>query len=171
MFNPADRYGNPYRDRLLCSGPGLGSRNVRADSARKGQANRNRASARPRCRCLGASATNCQGLVSRFAWLGSMSRMAHRDVRLTRACSARESMLWRATTSFWGVPSDMTPRRGGRVVECTALEMRHGCKPIGGSNPSLSAIVFQWQGLCSGQGCFLRNISALEAVRRHPRSV
>lgn len=31
------------------------------------------------------------------------------------------------------------PRRGGRVVECTALEMRHRCKPIGGSNPSLSA--------------------------------
>src|SRR5205814_6655185 len=29
--------------------------------------------------------------------------------------------------------------RGGRVVECTALEMRHRCKPIGGSNPSLSA--------------------------------
>lgn len=25
------------------------------------------------------------------------------------------------------------------MVECTALEMRHGCKPIGGSNPSLSA--------------------------------
>ena len=34
------------------------------------------------------------------------------------------------------------PRRGGRVVECTALEMRHGCKPIGGSNPPLSAISF-----------------------------
>ena len=30
-------------------------------------------------------------------------------------------------------------RRGGRVVECTALEMRHGRKSIGGSNPSLSA--------------------------------
>ena len=30
--------------------------------------------------------------------------------------------------------------RGGRVVECTALEMRHRCKPIGGSNPSLSAM-------------------------------
>ncbi len=27
------------------------------------------------------------------------------------------------------------------MVECTALEMRHRCKPIGGSNPSLSAIV------------------------------
>jgi hypothetical protein len=27
------------------------------------------------------------------------------------------------------------------VVECTALEMRHRCKPIGGSNPSLSAII------------------------------
>jgi hypothetical protein len=26
------------------------------------------------------------------------------------------------------------------VVDCTALEMRHGCKPIGGSNPPLSAI-------------------------------
>ncbi len=31
------------------------------------------------------------------------------------------------------------PRRGGRAVECTALEMRHGRKSIGGSNPSLSA--------------------------------
>ena len=30
-------------------------------------------------------------------------------------------------------------RRGGRVVECTALEMRHARKGIGGSNPSLSA--------------------------------
>src|SRR2546421_5252722 len=30
-------------------------------------------------------------------------------------------------------------RRGGRVVDRTALEMRHRCKPIGGSNPSLSA--------------------------------
>jgi hypothetical protein len=26
-----------------------------------------------------------------------------------------------------------------RVVECAALEMRHRCKPIGGSNPSLFA--------------------------------
>ncbi len=30
-------------------------------------------------------------------------------------------------------------RRGGRVVERTALEMRHTCKGIGGSNPPLSA--------------------------------
>ena len=30
-------------------------------------------------------------------------------------------------------------RRGGRAVECTALEMRHACKGIGGSNPPLSA--------------------------------
>jgi hypothetical protein len=34
-------------------------------------------------------------------------------------------------------------RRGGRVVECTALEMRHRCKPIGGSNPSLSANIIR----------------------------
>ena len=32
-------------------------------------------------------------------------------------------------------------RRGGRVVECTALEMRHTCKGIVGSNPTLSAIM------------------------------
>jgi hypothetical protein len=31
------------------------------------------------------------------------------------------------------------PRTGGREVECTALEMRHTRKGIGGSNPSLSA--------------------------------
>jgi hypothetical protein len=30
-------------------------------------------------------------------------------------------------------------RRGGRAVECTALEMRHTGNRIGGSNPSLSA--------------------------------
>jgi hypothetical protein len=30
-------------------------------------------------------------------------------------------------------------RRGGRVVECTALEMRRGGNSTGGSNPSLSA--------------------------------
>ena len=30
-------------------------------------------------------------------------------------------------------------RRGGRVVECTALEMRHTGNRIGGSNPPLSA--------------------------------
>jgi hypothetical protein len=29
------------------------------------------------------------------------------------------------------------------VVECTALEMRHRCKPIGGSNPSLSANIIR----------------------------
>ncbi len=38
----------------------------------------------------------------------------------------------------------MTSRRGGRVVECTALEMRHGGNSIGGSNPSLSAITFYY---------------------------
>ncbi len=32
--------------------------------------------------------------------------------------------------------------RGGRVVECTALEMRHTREGIVGSNPTLSAIVF-----------------------------
>ena len=35
--------------------------------------------------------------------------------------------------------SGKASRRGGRVVECTALEMRHRGNSIGGSNPSLSA--------------------------------
>ncbi len=35
------------------------------------------------------------------------------------------------------------PRRGGRAVECTALEMRHTRKSIEGSNPSLSASLAQ----------------------------
>jgi hypothetical protein len=46
------------------------------------------------------------------------------------------------------------------VVECTALEMRHRCKPIGGSNPSLSAILFRAHALrstvplrCAARGC------------------
>ena len=34
----------------------------------------------------------------------------------------------------------MTLRRGGRVVECTALEMRHTREGIVGSNPTLSAM-------------------------------
>jgi hypothetical protein len=38
-------------------------------------------------------------------------------------------------------PSVLTaPRRGGRVVECTALEMRRAWKGTVGSNPTLSAI-------------------------------
>src|ERR1700761_4249653 len=44
----------------------------------------------------------------------------------------------------------MTSRRGGRVVECTALEMRHTRKGIGGSNPSLSAISGQADRDCGG---------------------
>ncbi len=31
-------------------------------------------------------------------------------------------------------------RRGGRAVEGSGLENRQGCKPLEGSNPSLSAI-------------------------------
>ena len=35
--------------------------------------------------------------------------------------------------------SRFDPRRGGRVVECVALEMRSTGNRTGGSNPSLSA--------------------------------
>ena len=46
------------------------------------------------------------------------------------------------------------------MVECTALEMRHRCKPIGGSNPSLSAIRLRVQPLdigCKAQYARLRS--------------
>ena len=36
--------------------------------------------------------------------------------------------------------SDFPVRRGGRAVEGSGLENRQGCKPLEGSNPSLSAI-------------------------------
>jgi hypothetical protein len=40
-------------------------------------------------------------------------------------------------------PTAFAPRRGGRVVECTALEMRHTGNRIGSSNLPLSAITSQ----------------------------
>ena len=53
-------------------------------------------------------------------------------------CLSRRPRLEPCPTTA-GRPPVLAPWRGGRVVECTALEMRHRCKPIGGSNPSLSA--------------------------------
>ena len=53
-----------------------------------------------------------------------------------RACFVTTS---RATKDMRRFPAR---RRGGRVVECTALEMRHTGNRIGGSNPSLSARLF-----------------------------
>ena len=54
----------------------------------------------------------------------------------TRPCSARRLRLHSARRRSSYLTS---LRRGGRVVECTALEMRHTGNRIGGSNPSLSA--------------------------------
>src|SRR4051812_29032800 len=54
------------------------------------------------------------------------------------SCLARHPRLELGPTTGAESPR-FGARRGGRVVECTALEMRHRCKPIGGSNPSLSA--------------------------------
>src|SRR4029079_6194678 len=53
-------------------------------------------------------------------------------------CPARHPRLEHAPTAGRGITRHGA-WRGGRVVECPALEMRHRCKPIGGSNPSLSA--------------------------------
>jgi hypothetical protein len=61
-----------------------------------------------------------------------------RGIVVGAPCLTRRPRLELAPTTG-GFSPDLAPWRGGRVVECTALEMRHRCKPIGGSNPSLSA--------------------------------
>ena len=44
-------------------------------------------------------------------------------------------------------------RTGGRAVEGTALEMRHTCKGIVGSNPTLSAISMDFREVPSTDDC------------------
>ncbi len=72
--------------------------------------------------------------------------------QMRRPCAARQGAdgLLRARRRYAISPpvSTVPPggrlisRRGGRVVECTALEMRRGGNSTGGSNPSLSATFF-----------------------------
>src|SRR5207244_12022458 len=58
------------------------------------------------------------------------------------------------------------PRRGGRVVDCTALEMRHTGNRIGGSNPSLSATTKKFAQLRYFFASLIRSTFAV--ARRHP---
>lgn len=51
-------------------------------------------------------------------------------------CACARASVFRAPDQRIG----SVPRRGGRVVDRAALEMRSTCKRTGGSNPSLSAI-------------------------------
>ena len=55
----------------------------------------------------------------------------------SRLCVAGVEAVRSASSSFSAKRESL--RRGGRAVECTALEMRHARKGIGGSNPPLSA--------------------------------
>jgi hypothetical protein len=68
--------------------------------------------------------------------LGLGSRCPSRPSRrLPRnACGSAPPMLSRPPFN-----QSLCTRRGGRAVECTALEMRHTGNRIGGSNPPLSA--------------------------------
>jgi hypothetical protein len=49
-------------------------------------------------------------------------------------------------------------RTGGRVVECTALEMRRTCKGIVGSNPTLSATLKVEPNQVKDLGAILSNV-------------
>ena len=71
-------------------------------------------------------------------WFPSLRRATAREFCAPAACLASHPRLELGPTAAVR-SARMAPRRGGRVVDRTALEMRHRCKPIGGSNPSLSA--------------------------------
>ena len=60
----------------------------------------------------------------------------------------------------------MTLRRGGRVVECTALEMRHTREGIVGSNPTLSAIALR-RNCALGEAGKSRNIKGFPKLAPH----
>lgn len=101
-----------------------------------------RHAARPTIACVAAANRQRKGwLPSLRASQSQLLRLCGQlgaDFPLCPSCLARHPRLeLRATTH--GRPWVLAPWRGGRVVDCTALEMRHGCKPIGGSNPPLSA--------------------------------
>ncbi len=81
------------------------------------------------------------GIHSRRAPASPTPRVMRRKSAPSLRRFAMLSGLWKRKRSCYGAPSRRgAPRRGGRAVECTALEMRHACKGIGGSNPPLSAI-------------------------------
>jgi hypothetical protein len=82
--------------------------------------------------CIGVS---CSATI---AGVGSMSGVQEaRDRRNASACVPASCWLDKRHDPRAARPSPR--RRGGRVVDRTALEMRHTGNRIGGSNPSLSA--------------------------------
>ncbi len=71
----------------------------------------------------------------------SAARLSSPDFARERAwqCPPRGLTGALASTGAHGPISAPDMRRGGRVVECAALEMRYTGNRIEGSNPSLSA--------------------------------
>ena len=132
---PADRL--PRRQGGSRGGCGGGRRHTRRSRPHSGR----RHPARPRRlrpqgrRCPGPRRLNARPEAPagsrRLRW-PAMSTDAVLDSRFS-SCDLRRTRA-NEPSSHRGAP-----RRGGRAVDCTALEMRHGCKPIGGSNPPLSA--------------------------------
>src|SRR5690606_12199474 len=91
---------------------------------------------------LYGSWSTCRRKVAPGSEAGAESGTAlHHALRPTNAHKRLVRLRFNRYVFAAPATADHALRRGGRVVECTALEMRHGCKPIGGSNPSLSAIL------------------------------
>ena len=86
---------------------------------------------------------------------GKQRGIHHATLRVRIRQAAKTVKIKAANKSPWALASpdfaryvpdalqqrDQIIRRGGRVVERTALEMRHTCKGIVGSNPTLSTIL------------------------------
>src|SRR5260370_36752603 len=85
------------------------------------------------------SMTVCGGIAKTLSGSNSTELAKARRLLFAReACSCLGRARWIHSRAA-ALLRVLRPRRGGRVVECTALEMRHTGNRIGGSNPSLSA--------------------------------
>ncbi len=130
----------PYGERSGVSNHGYcpGNAACRADGFRAARRSVRRLSARTRRRCRTVQIGAKQALGPVSAGVSLRAPSTKRWIFVAPALSGSPSSP-RTRPDRTGLPRFGAFRRGGRVVECTALEMRHRCKPIGGSNPSLSA--------------------------------
>ena len=95
---------------------------------------RSSAAAGPRCGRHGSRRHWREPSAVPSGWFPCLRRAAASEFCAHAACLASRPRLELGATAAVR-SARIALRRGGRVVECTALEMRHRCKPIGGSNP------------------------------------
>lgn len=122
----------PYGERSGVSNHGYcpGNAACRADGFRAARRSVRRLSARTRRRCRTVQIGAKQALGPVSAGVSLRAPSTKRWIFVAPALSGSPSSP-RTRPDRTGLPRFGAFRRGGRVVECTALEMRHRCKPIG----------------------------------------